>query len=253
MNTGSFASFMNNPFSGQGKVLAALNEVAILLPVFLLLFTWRGFIQAYFAKLMGDTTAEEDGFLTLNPLAHVDLVGLLTILGAFFVIAGFLPSGIPRPILLIMLVMMGVRWTHPVHIDVARLRSYKLGGVITTLSGPFGTFTLGFLAIAAIKLILLIDLQQHLLITLIDLLKTLADVAIVFGVIDLIPLPPFDGGKLLRFLLPYNQQYIVHKLEEYSLYIMLVLFVVPGISDVFFRSLSIATAIIKQLFFKILF
>ena len=88
-------SATSSSLGSQSQVLAALSEVVILLPVFLLLFTWRGFIQALFAKLMGDTTAEEDGFLSINPLAHVDLVGLLTILGVFFIMASFFQAPFP--------------------------------------------------------------------------------------------------------------------------------------------------------------
>jgi len=253
MSTNTLTNFFNSPFNGQNQVLAALSEVAILLPVFLLLFTWRGFIQAAAAKWMGDATAEEDGFLTLNPLAHVDLTGLLTILGAFFIISGFFAGAIPRMVLLMMLVMMGVRWTYPVYVDHARLRNYTVGGIITTLAGPMGNFFLGFLAIGAIKLALMFNLPHNALLSIIEIFKTLADIAIFFGVIDLIPLPPFDGGKLLRFLLPYNKQFIVQKLEEYSLYIMLILFFAPGISTVFFQVLGGFAALIKQLFFTIFF
>ncbi len=253
MDLMSFGSFASSHFGSQGRVLAALSEVAILLPVFLLLFTWRGFTQALFAKWMGDTTPEEDGFLTLNPLAHVDLVGLLTILGAFFVIAGFLPGAIPRAVLLMMLVMMGVRWTYPVYVNEARLHNYRVGGIITTLAGPMGNFFLGFLAVGVIKLLLQCNLPQSTLLSLIEIFKTLLEIALFFGVIDLIPLPPFDGGKLLRFLLPYNQQFIVQKLEEYSLYIMLFLFFMPGVSDVFFRLIAGVAFAIKQLFFSIFF
>ncbi len=253
MDANTMFSFSPGSLSAQSQLLAALSEVVILLPVFLILFTWRGFIQALFAKLVGDTTGEEDGFLTLNPLAHIDLIGFMIILGAFFIIAGFFSSAIPRTVLLIMLVMMGVRWTYPVHIDDSRFKNYRLGGVVTTLAGAFSNFLLAFVSVGMLKLLLQFNMPQNMLMSLLEIFKTLISIAIFFGVIDLIPLPPFDGGRLLRYVLPYNKQHILHWLEEYSFFIMLVLFFAPGVSNVFFGTLSVISAVIKSFFFSVFF
>ena len=246
-------SVSGSSLGSQSHLLAALSEVVILLPVFLLLFTWRGFFQALLAKLMGDSTAEEDGFLTLNPIAHVDLVGLLTILGVFFIMVGFFSGAIPRTVLLMMLIIMGVRWTHPVHIDETRFKNYRLGGIITSLAGPFANFFLAFISVGILKLILQLNIAPYAIMSFIEIFKTLISIAIFFGVIDLIPIPPFDGGKMLRFVLPYRMQHILQWLEEYSFFIVLVLFFAPGVSDIFFGSLHAVSTVIKHFFFTIFF
>ncbi len=246
-------TFATSSWGSQSQLLSALSEVVILLPVFLIIFTWRGFIQALFAKLMGDTTPEEDGFLTLNPTAHIDLLGLLTILGVFFIISAFFTGAIPRTVLLMMLVIMGVRWTHPVHVDETRFTHYRLGGIVTSLAGPIGNLFLAFISVGILKLLLQMTLAQYALISLLEILKNLISIAIFFGVIDLIPLPPFDGGKILRFALPYKMQHIVQWLEEYSFFIMLVLFFAPGVSSIFFGGLHVVSTIIKSFFFSIFF
>jgi len=246
-------SATSSSLGSQSQVLAALSEVVILLPVFLLLFTWRGFIQALFAKLMGDTTAEEDGFLSINPLAHVDPVGLLTIIGVFFIMASFFSGAVPRTVLLMMLIIMGFRWTYPVQVDEARFRRYRLGGIVTSLAGPFANFFLAFMSVGLLKIILNLSIAPYALMSFLEIFKTLISIAIFFGVIDLIPIPPFDGGKMLRFVLPYSLQYIVQWLEEYSFFIILVLFFAPGISNVFFGSLHAVSGIIKHFFFTIFF
>jgi Zn-dependent protease len=237
----------------QSQTLAALSEVVILLPVFLILFTWRGFIQALFAKLVGDTTPEEDGFLSLNPTVHVDMLGFMIILAAFFVITAFFSSAIPRTVMLIMLVMMGVRWTYPVQIDDSRFTNYRLGGIVTTLAGAFSNFLLAFMSTGILKIIMQFDLPQAALMSFAGIFTTLISIAIFFGLIDLIPLPPFDGGRLLRYVLPYRKQHIVQTLEEYSFFIMLVLFFAPVISNIFFGGLSIAAIVIKKFFSSIFF
>ena len=54
----------------QQEFLSLLSDIAILFPVFILVFTFRGFFKALVAKLMGDDTPRQEGFLTLNPIAH---------------------------------------------------------------------------------------------------------------------------------------------------------------------------------------
>jgi len=253
MEAENLSALTSQTFVAGNQALAALSEVAVLLPVFLLIFTWRGFSQACVAKWMGDTTAEEEGFLTLNPVAHVDVMGLLLILGVFFIIAGFLSGAIPRTVLLMILIMTGVRWTIPIPIDDRRFKRFRLGGVLTTLAGPFGNFLLAFMAVGLLKLSLQAGLARYALITVMEILKNLIRIALFFGVVDLIPIPPFDGGKLLRYALPYNAQGFVDKLEQHSLIIMIVLFFAPVISDIFFGGLMIIAEVLRILMFKVFF
>ena len=89
--------------------------------------------------------------------------------------------------------------------------------------------------------------------TLFSFLNEIAQIGIWFGVLDLIPLPPFDGGRMLKYVLPHSMQDFLHTLESYSLYIILALFIIPGISDVFLGTLAYISAIIKSFMVKILF
>ena len=253
MEAENLSALTSSTFAAGNQALAALSEVAVLLPVFLLIFTWRGFAQAFMAKRMGDSTAEEEGFLTLNPVAHIDVMGLLIILGVFFLIAGFFSGSIPRTALLMILVMTGVRWTIPIPIDDSRFKKFRLGGIVTTLTGPFSNFLLAFMAVGLLKACLQVGLARYALISIMEILKTLIRIAIFFGVIDMIPIPPFDGGKLLRYALPYNAQGFVDKLEQHSLIIMIVLFFAPGVSDIFFGGLMIIAELLRMLMFKAFF
>lgn len=234
------------------QLLSALNDVAVFLPVFLIVFTWRGFIQALAAKIMGDDTAEREGFLTLNPLAHIDALGFLTVICIFFLIGGFLGSTIPRSFFLILLIMMGVRWTIPVPINDENFKKYRLGGIVSALSGSFGNIILAFIGIVILRLIFFSSLPGFALQTLMLIMQTLVDMSLFFCVLDLIPLPPFDGGRLLRYTLPQSAQYIVDWLETYSLFIFLFLFIAPGVSTVFFTGIAtIALTIKKALIFLV--
>lgn len=237
----------------SNNLMQVLNLIATLFPVFLLVFTFKGFFQALVAKLMGDSTAEDEGFLTLNPLAHVDIAGLSIVLIVFFLLGALLGEKIPRGILFIMLITLGVRWTIPVPINDSNFKKYRLGGILTALSGSLGNFVLAFCATLAIKVVFACGLPRYALVSLLEILKSLMSVAIFFGLLDLIPLPPFDGGRILHYVLPYSQQHIVAWLEQYALYILLILFFAPGVSTLFLNGIATLGSLIERLFFVIVF
>ena len=214
--------------------LILIRDVAILFPAFLAVFTFRGFARAMVAKWMGDRTAVDSGFATLNPLAHVDVTGLSIILLVVFVLGALLGGQIPRSMLLILLIFMGVRWAYTVPFEASNFRNHKWGAVMTILASPLGCFALSFLFLYVQKYLPLAHLSGEITTSLLSIVEAGTDLAIYFGVLELLPIPPFDGGQLLRVLLPYSKQGIVSWLEEHSLYIMLGLFFVPVVSDFFF-------------------
>ena len=235
------------------KILALLSDIALLFPVFLLVFTFKGFFQALAARIMGDDTAQQEGFLTLNPIAHIDVVGLTTTIIVFFFIGGLFGEALPRAVLFILLIIFGARWTIPVPIDDRNFKDYRVGGIVTALSGSIGNFVLATIAIGLMKILLAVSLPQYASSTLFEIVRALIDLSILFGVLDLIPLPPFDGGRILKYALPDSMQHIVAWLEEYALFIVLIVFFLPGISDIFFGGISMASAIIKRGLFKLFF
>lgn len=71
------------PLMGSARasyLLNSLKSLAIVFPVFIVVFSWRSFAQALVAKLSGDRTAEEEGFLTLNPITHINVTGILILI-----------------------------------------------------------------------------------------------------------------------------------------------------------------------------
>jgi len=84
----------------QRQFMELLSSIATIFPAFIIVFTFRGFARAAVALWMGDSTAQRDGFLTLNPLAHVNVVGLSLILLAVIVLGGLF-GGIMPPLHLV--------------------------------------------------------------------------------------------------------------------------------------------------------
>ena len=132
------------------KMALLLRDVAILFPAFLLVFTFRGFFRALIARWMGDDTAERHGFLSLNPLVHVDIFGLVFLLVMIFFLGAAL-GRLPRDFLYILLIVVGIRWTYYIPLEVRNFKNFKAGMVLTLLSRPLGCFLLSLIFMYVVK------------------------------------------------------------------------------------------------------
>lgn len=229
----------------QTHMMSLIRDVAILFPAFLAVFTFRGFARAVVARWMGDDTAYNEGYTTLNPLMHVDIAGLGIILLVVFLLGGMFAGDLPRSMLFIPLIFMGVRWSYSVPFEARNFKNVKWGGALTIFAGPLGGFLLALLFLYILRYLPVESMPTGVVVSLISICQTVVDLAIYFGVLELLPIPPFDGGRLLQFLLPYSKQNFIAWLEEHSLFIMLALFFVPVVSDFFFFGIHFLGAMIK--------
>lgn len=154
------------------------------------------------ALALGDPTAKSMHRLSLNPLRHIDWIGLL-----FMFVAGF-------------------GWAKPVPVDPRYFKNPKKGMALTALAGPVSNLVLAFLALLMAKGIYLYTPDtigwNRLLYF---LLYTLAPLSIGLGVFNLIPIPPLDGSKVLGALLPDRLYVTQLRYERYGLAVLLVLFI----------------------------
>lgn len=159
--------------------------------------------HAWSAYKLGDYTAKGLGRLTLNPFAHVDLVGtfLLPLLGV--------PFG----------------WAKPVPVDPSRFRrgvSMSYGMMLTAAAGPISNFALATIAIVAdavlwrvVPDIMAGALGQVLLIAI--------STNVVLGVFNFIPIPPLDGSRVVNHFLPYSMRDVWHQIERLGLFLPIAL------------------------------
>lgn len=222
----------------NNNIMLLVRDVAILFPAFITVFTFRGFSRAIMAKWMGDDTAEREGFLSLNPLAHVDIFGLSIVILVIFFLAGLLGGNVPRAMLYIVLIFMGIRWTYSVPFEPRNFKKFKRGSVLTILASSLGCFLLTYVFLYFQKYFPFSRVPIGVSKSLQGIFGTIILLASYFGVLALLPIPPFDGGRLLQIVLPYSKQRIVTWLEEYSMFILIALFVLPVVSDVFFGAIS---------------
>ena len=228
------------------QIMVFLSELAILFPAFLLVFTFRGFFKALIAKLMGDDTAVQEGFFSLNPLAHIDFLGLGIMLLLLVVIASLLVGIFPPGFLFLLFILLGVRWSFPVTIEERNFKNYTLGVIFTSLAGSLGCFFLALIFLYLVSYFPYSYFPGYVVVTLVEVFRAVIELSVFFGVLDLIPIPPFQAGKLLQFILPKSWHHYISVLEEYSLYVFLALFFLPGIRDVFFRFLFLLSVLVKK-------
>lgn len=164
----------------------ALRYLALLISL-----TAHEFAHGFAAHMQGDETAEREGRLTLNPLAHIDLMG--TVILPLATMAASMGTGGLVPIF---------GWAKPMPYNPYNLSDHKWGPVRVALSGPICNFGLAALFLASLKILFshtAMDLNN----LLVFFLAQLAVTNIVLGVFNLIPVPPLDGSKLLRALLTH--------------------------------------------------
>ena len=189
----------------------ALLSLLLTLPAVLIAITFHEFAHAFAADKLGDDTARRQGRLNLNPLSHIDPIGM------------------------IMLIFAGFGWGKPVEIDPKNFnRNIKMSvaEAIVAAAGPIMNFILaiifGVIYVSVMKFAPMFIFTQVGGIVII-LLRVCISINIGLGIFNLIPLPPLDGSKILAAFLPYNAK---NWLEKYynAFYIVFVVIWVTGIA-----------------------
>lgn len=157
------------------------------------------------AEKLGDSTARDEGRITLNPLPHIDPIG--TILVPLLI---YLGSG-------------GRFWfgaAKPVPVNFSNLRHPKSGMALVSLAGPLSNFALAVLFVLPIKLGLASSVAYPILLQAIL-------INLVLGVFNLIPIPPLDGSKIAASFLPDEWMHKILSWERWG-FIFVLLFVYLG-------------------------
>ena len=186
-------------FFGQGFIFRLI--------AFVIGLAIHEFGHAYMALLVGDDTAQKQGRVTLNPLAHLDLLGLLMIL------------------------IVNFGWAKPVMFNPNRIKiNRQLGIVLIALAGPLMNAILALCAMLA--LIAMNNSGSAFWLTsfggfLVNMSYWLAIVNIALAVFNLIPIPPLDGWKILRYSLPLRWLSRADQFERLGPFLLVLALILP--------------------------
>ncbi len=163
--------------------------------------------HGWVAKQLGDPTAERLGRLTLNPIKHIDPVGTLLVPGLLLIMGGFLFG-----------------WARPVPVTWENLRHPKRDMALVAAAGPGVNFLMALLWGLLMKLGLTLPPTLAAIATPLFYMGQ-AGIAInlVLMVLNLLPLPPLDGGRVAVGLLPGPLAWRLSRLEPYGFFILLAL------------------------------
>jgi len=179
---------------------AYLIAKLLTIPGIIFAFSFKGYFQALVAKRLGDDTPEKNGQLTMNPMAHIDIIGFLCIL------------------------LLGIGWGKPVRTNSRNYKNIKRDLAIQILSGPFGLVLGGF--ILSFFFALVSNLNMHLFNN--EILSYVAailyygmGICLTLANFYLIPLPGLDGYNFIVNFLPYQTYRKLYAIEKYSMFIFL--------------------------------
>ncbi|MFT4172251.1 MAG: site-2 protease family protein [Rhodocyclaceae bacterium] len=168
--------------------------------------------HGYVARMFGDPTADEAGRITLNPLRHIDPIGTLLVPGAILAVNAMTGTQFPP-----------FGWAKPVPVNFGRLRRPKQDMLWVAAAGPGSNLVQavlwGLAASAALHLggngivaqVLFVMAQAGIIVNLALML------------LNLVPVPPLDGGRILVSLLPLRQAVAVSRIEPYGFPILIAL------------------------------
>lgn len=164
------------------------------IPALLIALTIHEYAHARVAVWLGDNTPRMMGRLTLNPIAHLDPLGL------------------------IMLWLFKFGWAKPVPINPSNFKNWRRGTLLVSLAGPVSNVMMAFIALVTKGILFDLQLLSPGLAIVLSFTYTYN---IIFAVFNLIPLPPLDGSKVLMNLLPGRQAYMFEKIEPYAPFILM--------------------------------
>lgn len=187
-----------------GDMRLALITLLLTVPTVLISLTFHEVAHGYVAYKLGDPTAYNLGRLTLNPLAHLDPIGAL------------------------MMLLVGFGYAKPVPINAGYFKNPKYGMAISAAAGPITNLLLGLVATIlmytyAWNLAPLIN-ANIVLYVIYQMLFYFAYLNFALAIFNMIPLPPFDGSRVLFAFLPDRHYFGIMRYERYIMIGVLVLF-----------------------------
>lgn len=182
-----------------------LERAMVGLPILLLSLTVHEYFHAWSALKFGDTTARDAGRLTLHPLPHIDVMGLLV------------------------MIMSGFRfgWAKPVPVNPYNLREPRKADFWISFAGPLSNIGLAVIFALALRGLVAVTAapNEYLL----NVLNTGVVINLALAFFNMIPLFPLDGSHILRNVVPEKYGPTLDQMERFSPFILIILVISGGL------------------------
>jgi Zn-dependent protease len=166
--------------------------------------------HGYVARMLGDNTAYVLGRVTLNPVKHIDPLGTIVIPLGMVILTGF---------------MFG--WAKPVPVDWGSLRKPKRDMIWVAAAGPGVNLVMAVVWALVYRTLSVTGVQENFFYL---VAQAGISVNLVFMALNLLPIPPLDGGRIVSGLLPTRMSIAYSRIEPYGLMILLVLMFTGALS-----------------------
>jgi Zn-dependent protease len=192
--------------------LAKIQEIVLFIPLFIICLSIHEFAHAWAAQKLGDPTAKYLGRLTMDPMAHISLLGTVV-----FPIVGLLMGGI----------LFG--WANPVPVDPRHFKKPRQGMALVAAAGPASNVIMAVLFAAALGLATrFVPVQEFraesgMWPAFLKLVQMAVVLNLFLAFFNLIPLPPLDGSRILAGLVSERTASKIDQLEQMSFWIFLIL------------------------------
>jgi Zn-dependent protease len=183
-----------------------LYTIAIWAVPVLFAITLHEAAHGWVANKLGDPTARQLGRITINPIKHIDPVGTIVV-----------------PLVLVMLSGFIIGWAKPVPVDMRYFKQPLLDMALVALAGPASNFLMacGWALMITLSTTALAD--SSIAVYLLQMGKAGMTINLILMVLNLIPIPPLDGGRVVAGVLPKEIAWSYMRIEPYGMWIILAL------------------------------
>jgi len=181
--------------------------VLALLPI-ITAITLHEAAHGWVAFKLGDSTAKDLGRITINPVKHIDPIGTILI-----------------PIVMIITTGMAFGYAKPVPVDVSNFEHPQKDMALVALAGPFSNFLMAIFWVFVLMLTYKYMQQGELT----NAIRYMSGIGVIINilvmVVNLLPMPPFDGGRIVTGVLPFKWAVVFVRFERYGMWIVILLLV----------------------------
>ena len=201
---------LSDPDVYLGSMLFSLENILYIIPALFIAMAFHEAMHAYAAYWLGDTTAHDEGRITLNPLAHIDPVMTIAL-----------------PAVLLILGLPPILAAKPVPFNPARVKYDEFGAALIGIAGPLTNLVLAAVTAIIVRLGFLPEPFSTFMV-----IFCVLNVALF--IFNMLPIPPLDGSRLLYAFAPEPVQRVMYRIESmgFAFLIIILFLLLPYLSPI---------------------